>query len=170
VTKRILETERLDLSEMSQADLDFIAEILADPEVMRYYPRRLSREEAAAWVGRQIERYRAHGHGLWLVRERSSGEPVGQVGLVMQSVEGVLEPEIGYLIHRPFWRRGYASEAAAATRDHAFGALGKPRVVSLIRPENLASQGVARRIGMVREDRTVSHGGFPHWVFSVARP
>ena len=62
-----------------------------------------------------------------------------------------------------------ASEAAAATRDYAFGTLRKTRVISLIRPENLPSQCVARKIGMTPEDRVVQHGGFPHLVFSLAR-
>jgi RimJ/RimL family protein N-acetyltransferase len=164
--RAILETPRLVLREMWLGDLDFIAALLADPEVMRFYPRCYSREEAAAWVRRQIVRYEEHGHGFWLVAEKESGEPVGQVGLILQQVEEVAEPEIGYLIHRPFWRRGFASEAAAATRDYAFGPLGKSRVISLIRPENIPSQGVARKIGLQAEERLVPFAGLMHLVFS----
>jgi RimJ/RimL family protein N-acetyltransferase len=155
--------------EMALADLDFIAAMLADSEVMRYYPRCYTRAEAETWVRRQLDRYAKHGHGLWLVQDRATGQPLGQVGLLIQQVEGVAEPEIGYLIHRPFRRRGLATEAAAATRDVAFDKLGKPRVISLIRPENVPSQGVARRIGMRPGPHTVQHGGFTHLVFSIAR-
>jgi RimJ/RimL family protein N-acetyltransferase len=154
---------------MSLDDLDFVASMLADPEVMRFYPRRYSREESEAWVRRQLDRYSRDGHGLWLVLDRITEEPMGQVGLILQQFEGVQEPEIGYLIHRPFWRRGFATEAAASTRDHAFGVLGKPRVISLIRPENEPSQGVARKLGMEPERRTVMFGGFEHLVFAVSR-
>jgi RimJ/RimL family protein N-acetyltransferase len=87
----------------------------------------------------------------------------------MQQVDGRSEPEIGYLIHRPFWRRGFATEAARATRDHAFGALDKPHVISLIRAENLPSQGVAATLGMSVEKRTL-HAGIEHLVFGLARP
>jgi ribosomal-protein-alanine N-acetyltransferase len=166
----ILVTPRLLLRAMSMDDLEFVASMLADPDVMRYYPKLLSRAEAEAWVGRQLDRYARHGHGLWLVVDRADGQPVGQVGLILQRVESVELLEIGYLIHRPFWRRGIATEAATATRDHAFNDLGKSRVFSLIRPENLPSQGVARKLGMVSEGRTVIHGGFEHLVFSVERP
>jgi ribosomal-protein-alanine N-acetyltransferase len=76
------------------------------------------------------------------------------VGLIMQLVDGVQEPEIGYLIHRPFWRRGLASEAALGVRAWAFDILGYPRVISLILPENLPSQGVARKLGMTPEKRS----------------
>ncbi len=164
----IIETTRLSFREMSLADLDFVAAMLADPEVMRFYPKRYSRAEAEAWIHRQMDRYARHRHGLWLVLDKSTGQPIGQVGLVLQFVDGVEEPEVGYLIHRPFWRQGLATEAAAATRDYAFDILAKPRVISLIRPENVPSQGVARKIGMQPEKRTV-HAGLEHLVFAVAR-
>jgi RimJ/RimL family protein N-acetyltransferase len=167
--KPVFETERLRAREMSLADLDFVAAMLAHPEVMRFYPGRYSREEARGWVERQLGRYREHGHALWLIEERAGGEPVGQVGLLRQQVNGESRPEVGYLVHRPFWRRGYATEAALATRDHAFYTLDMPRVVSLIRPVNLPSQGVARKLGM-RPEGTAVHGGMEHLVFAVARP
>jgi RimJ/RimL family protein N-acetyltransferase len=151
----ILETPRLLLREMVPDDLDFVATMLADPEVMRYYPNCYSRAEAAAWLDRNRERYARDGHGLWLVLDRDTGEPVGQVGLLMQPVDGVWEAEVGYLIHRPFWRRGLATEAALATRNAAFQRWHKPRVISLIRPDNLPSQGVARKLGMRLEKRTL---------------
>jgi RimJ/RimL family protein N-acetyltransferase len=166
----IFETARLSLREMTLADLDFIATMLADPEVMRYYAKCYTRAEAESWIRRQLDRYAKDGHGLWLVVDRVSGEPRGQVGLCLHEVNGVQEPEIGYLIHRPFWRRSLAAEAAAGTRDYAFQHLRKPRVISLIRPENLPSQGVARKIGLTVQPGLVPHGGFPHMVFAQEAP
>lgn len=164
----ILESARLRLRELRPSDLDFVADMLAHAEVMRFYPKRYDRAEAAEWLERQRERYARDGHGLWLAEERAGGSAVGQIGLVMQTVGGEPTPEVGYLLHRPFWRRGYATEAAAAVRDHAFAAFGYPRVVSLIRPENAPSQAVARRLGM-RPAAQTAHGGFVHDVWSVAR-
>ena len=165
----VFQTDRLKAREMSMADLDFIAALLSDPEVMRFYPKCYSREEARGWIERQIRRYEVHGHGLWLVLDRRTEEPVGQVGLLLQKVDGEEEPEVGYLIHRPFWRRGYATEAARATRDHAFDVLGFPYVISLIRPENFPSRGVAGKLGM-RPTRTTTFADLEHLVFTVARP
>ena len=165
----ILETARLRLRELQPADLDFVAEMLADPEVMRYYPKRYAREEAREWLERQRGRYVRDGHALWLVEDRADGTPVGQVGLVMQTVDDAPVPEVGYLVHRPYWRRGYAAEAARGVRDHAFSVFGYPRVVSLIRPENAPSQAVARTLGMRPTARTL-HGGFLSDVWSVERP
>jgi ribosomal-protein-alanine N-acetyltransferase len=170
--KTILETEHLRLRELVPDDIDFMAEMLADAEVMRYYPRRMTRELSSDWIARQIERYRTDGYGLWLAELRSgedAGKPVGQVGLVRQMVNGVEECEVGYLIHRPYWRHGFASEAALACRDYAFRTLGKPRVISLIHPENSASQAVARHLGM-DVIGNAPHGGAQHLVFAVANP
>lgn len=166
--KTILETRRVALREMSLDDLDFVAAMLAHPEVMRYYPQLYSRDEARAWIERQLGRYARYGHGLWLVEDRATGEPVGQVGLVMQLVDGVEEPEIGYLIDRPFWRRGLATEAALGVRTWAFDARGLERVISLIRPENLPSQGVARKLGM-EPGKHVQFHDLEHIVFSVRK-
>src|ERR671917_591908 len=110
--KTVLETPRLILRELDPDDLDFVAALLADPEVMRYWPRPYTREEAEAWVRRQRERYARDRHGYWLAVEKATGQPVGQAGLLTVEVEGVEEPALGYIIHRPFWRRGFAVEAA----------------------------------------------------------
>ena len=167
--KQILETSRLILREMSLDDLDFVAEMLAHPEVMRYYPKCYSRDEAETWTQRQMNRYARHGHGLWLALEKATGLPVGQVGLLIQNVAGVEEKEVGYLVHRPFWRRGFATEAALACLNCAFDVFGRQRVIALIRPENTPSLAVARKLGMQPEPDRVEHSGFEHIVFTVSR-
>jgi RimJ/RimL family protein N-acetyltransferase len=167
--RTILETPRLALREMSLDDLDFIATMLADPLVMRFYPQTYSREEAAAWIERQMDRYARHGSGLWLALDRTTGEPMGQVGLLRQMVDGVEEPEVGYLLYHAYWSRGYATEAAGAVRDWAFEVRGEPHVISLIRPENVPSQAVALRLGMKPERETLFHD-LRHLVFVLRRP
>ena len=73
------------------------------------------------------------------------------MGLLIQEVDGVEEPEIGYLILQPFWRQGLAAEAALATRSWAFGTLGLHRLEILAEVPNLASQRVAEKSGATRE-------------------
>lgn len=167
--KWILETSRLQLREMSLADLDFVAEMLADPAVMRFYPKCYARDEAAAWVQRQIARYEQNGYGLWLVSEKTTGEPVGQVGLVQQWIGETAETELGYLVHRRHWRRGFATEAARGCCGYAFDTLGESELISLIRPVNDPSQGVARKVGMEWNGRRVQHANLEHYVFSITQ-
>ncbi|HEY4232565.1 MAG TPA: GNAT family N-acetyltransferase [Lacipirellulaceae bacterium] len=169
MSKVILQTARLALREMTWDDLDFVATMLADPQVMRYYPKCYSRDEAKAWVQKQLNRYRDNGHGLWLAINCQTSEPIGQVGLVRQEVEGAQELEIGYLIHHPHWRQGYATEAAAAVRDYTFDELGHERVGTLIRPVNIPSQRVAVRIGL-KPEKLVMFRDYEHLVFSMSRP
>lgn len=166
-----LESARLTMRELTLTDLPFVFEMLGDAEVMRFYPKPLDREESAAWIERQHTRYASDGHGLWLVEERESGLPVGQAGLVMQQLAGFPRPryaEVGYLLHRPFWKRGYATESAAAIRHYAHETLGYDEVISLIRPENEPSQAVARRLGMQVIGET-TQVALPHLVFGARR-
>lgn len=149
---------------MLPADLDFVAEMLAHPEVMRYWPRCYDRGEAADWIRRQRERYARDGVGYWIAVRKDSGQPVGQAGLLVLQVDGIAEVGLGYIIHRPFWRMGYATEAAAASRDFAFRSRGIERVVALVRPENIPSRGVALKLGMRVEKRT-QYAGYEHLVF-----
>lgn len=164
----VLTTTRLTLRELERDDIGFVAQMLADPEVMRFYPAPLDKEQSRTWIGRQLTRYATDGHGLWLVEDVKTGHPIGQVGLMIQEVGEEHHPEIGYLIHRPFWRRGFASEAATAVRDHAFWSLDYDHVVSLIRPENSPSIGVAMRLGM-RPTVRIVWAGFEHLVFRCER-
>jgi RimJ/RimL family protein N-acetyltransferase len=166
----IVETARLRVREMVAEDLDFVAAMLADPDVSRYYERRFTREDAQVWLDRQLARYARDGHGLWLLEARESGEPLGQAGLALQVVEGERHPEIGWLLHRPHWGHGYATEAGAAARDLAFTRWRYPCVISLIRPANMRSRAVAQRLGM-QAGRDVHFHGFTHLVYSLdARP
>lgn len=164
----ILETNRLILREMSLDDLDFVAQMLSHPEVMQYWPKCYSRAEAADWIKRQQERYARDGVGYWLALGKASNQPVGQAGLLVLQVDGVRELGLGYIMHRAFWRMGFATEAAAASRDYAFTRLGQGRVIALIRPENAPSQGVARKLGMVVEKCT-RHADYEHFVFVATR-
>ena len=166
MAKTIFETERLLVREMNIGDLDAVATMLAHREVMQFFPNRYSRDEAVAWLRRQRERYLSDGFGYWLAIDRMSGEVAGQAGVMLADVEGVAEPSLGYIFNRQFWGRGLATEAARGCVDHAFDALGLSRVITLIRPENLASLRVARRLGLELEKRTI-YARYEHMVLAT---
>lgn len=165
----ILTTARLQFREMQASDLDFIAEMMSDPEVMRFFPKLATCEEAAANIALNQRRYAEFGHGQWLLEERTTGRPIGRCGLIMQTVDGEPIREVSYMLHRPFWKQGFAAEAALATRDYGFQHFGSPFVISLIRPENHASAAVAQKMGMTPWKETL-HFDLPHVVWRIDAP
>jgi len=146
----ILETPRLALRALDMEDAPELQTMFSDPEVMRFMEGTRDLTATRAWLARHIAFYRTRGCGVWGVVLAGSADLAGYCGLIPQNVEGREELEIGYLLARRHWHRGYATEAAAACRDLAFARFGVPRVVSLIAPANAASIAVARRVGMTR--------------------
>lgn len=161
-----LETERLVLRELTASDVDDLHQALGDPRSMRFYPHPFSREEVLAWIQWSQRSYAEHGHGLWGMVLRETGELVGDCGLVVQDVDGERLVEVGYHVKPAHQRLGLASEAAAACRDHAFRTLRLDRLIALIRPENTPSRGVAERIGMLIWKSTL-RGEIPHLVYAI---
>jgi RimJ/RimL family protein N-acetyltransferase len=151
-------TRRLILREMTGADLDPMAELLGDPDVMRYYPAPKSREEVQAWIDWNQRLYRQRGFGLWAITLRATNEFAGDCGLTPQRVDGVEEIEVGYHIRASLHGNGYAPEAAAACRDFARDILGLRRMIAIIDPANIPSQRVAAKIGLTQEKETTVFG------------
>jgi len=151
-------TERLAFREMTDDDLEVVADLIGDREVMTCYDHPKDRAEALDWIRWNQQLYRERGFGLWLISLRRSGQFIGDCGLTPQDVEGTTEIEVGYHVRTWLQRRGYATEAAAASRDHARDVLGLDRLVAIIDPRNVASQRVAEKIGLAFEKEVDRHG------------
>ena len=143
-----LETERLLLREMTEADHDDLAAILSDAETMKYYPKPYDEAGVRRWLDWTFENYGKHGFGLWAVTLKETGEFIGDCGITLQPIHGQWLPEIGYHINTRHWRQGYASEAAAACIRLAFERFGFPAVYSYMKAENEPSWRTAMKNGM----------------------
>lgn len=144
----ILETPRLALREMVVGDVEAFLPIFSDPETMTFYPKPFDRAMVEEWIEKFRLRYERDGYGLWTMILHVTGEIIGDCGVLNQELDWGIEIEIGYHVRRDLWGRGYATEAAAACRDYGFDVLGRERLVSLIRPQNVASKRVAEKIGL----------------------
>jgi RimJ/RimL family protein N-acetyltransferase len=169
-----LETERLLLRVPDERDIDAYLTVFRDPEVLRFLRTgMLSREDAAAGIDRMRRHWDRHGTGLFSVVRKEDERLLGRVGFLLweperwvhamrEPLEGPgLETEIGWTLGSEYWNRGYATEAAIASRDWALGELGLTRLVSVIAPENAPSIAVAQKIGetLEREDLPGPHFG-----------
>lgn len=164
----VLRTQRLSLREFAPEDLEALAAVLSDRNTMRYYPMSFDRAAVADWIQRNRDRYARNGYGLWAMVLKSTGELIGDCGLVQQTVDEADEVEIGYHVRRDLWGQGLATEAARACRDYGFATLAVDRLISLIRPENLTSRRVAEKNGM-RIWKEVMKVDLLHYVYAIKR-
>lgn len=166
----IVETNRLYLREMTQLDYSDLCKILQDSDVMYAYEGVFSDKETKDWLDRQIKNYKEHGFGLWAVILKETDEMMGQCGLTLQEYKNKKIIEVGYLLKRSFWHKGYATEAAIACKEYAFNKLNVNEVFSIIRDSNIQSQNVAMRNGMTKVDKFIKHYrgiDMPHYLFSI---
>jgi RimJ/RimL family protein N-acetyltransferase len=163
----ILETPRLLLRPHAMEDAVALEAMLGDPVAMEFYPAALDRRGVEEWIAKNVERYRRDGFGKWAMVVKSTGEVAGSCGCVLQEVEGRNEIEVGYNVRRDLWGKGYGTEAARACTDYAFRVLGAKRVISMIRPENIASRRVAEKNGMVCE-KIILWRDYDHCVYAMS--
>jgi RimJ/RimL family protein N-acetyltransferase len=174
-----VETERLLLRPWRPAaDLEPLAELCADPEVMRFIAdgRTLSRAEAGELLAAVAGHWERHGYGLWAVEVRAEaggrpGEAIGFAGLAIPSFLPAVLPavECGWRLARAWWGRGLATEAARASVAWGRRELGLASVVSIMAPGNHRSVRVAEKLGMTRgRDRLHPATGRRLWVYELA--
>lgn len=153
----LLTTRRLLLRGWRAADLAPFAAMGADPEVMRYFPYRHSRETSDRMAQSIQDRFRAWGFGFWAM-ETADAPFIGFVGLSRPTFASDFSDrvEIGWRLARAHWGRGYATEGARAALSFAFERLGEEEVVAYTPEINAPSVAVMERLGMRRD------GGFEH--------
>ena len=146
----ILETERLIIREYTPGDFDALYEILSDAQTMKYYPKPYDENGVRRWINWCIDSYRQYGFGLWALELKETGTFIGDCGISMQNIDGEILPEIGYHVHKKYWRQGYAKEACATVKDWFFKNTEHDSVYSYMNQENVASYATAVANGMKR--------------------
>ncbi len=173
-----LETERLTLRRWRESDRAPFAEMNADPRVMEYMPRTLSRAESDALADRIEQHFERHGFGLCATELRDERRFIGYIGLAVPTFEAPFTPcvEIGWRLAARYWGQGLATEGARAIVHLAFDALDLQELVSFTVPANLRSTRVMEKLGMVR-DSSFDHPGLPtghplrrHVLYRLRRP
>ncbi len=156
---RELETERLRLRQWRESDWPVFAEMSAHPEVMAYFPKLLQAKESRELAEKYQQLLVRQGWGLWAVALKEPDQFIGFVGLHAPSADLPFSPclEIAWRLHRPFWGKGYATEAANQALAFAFESLSVGNVLSFTSCANQPSRRVMERLGMVNTDHNFKH-------------
>jgi RimJ/RimL family protein N-acetyltransferase len=151
-----LSTERLILRRWRPEDAVPMAAINSDPAVTEFLNRNMDEAATAAFLGRTEEHWAEHGFGHWAVEPLAgplAGAMIGFVGVAYPTFlpELATRPELGWRLAAASWGSGYATEAALAARDDAFGRLGLGELISIVHPHNERSRRVTTKVGMTIE-------------------
>ena len=144
-----IETERLILRPMTEEDAEFILELVNEPSFIQNIGDRNVRTIADARsyiMNGPIASYDKNGFGLDLLVLKETGESIGMCGLIRRN--GLDDVDIGYALLPKFWSRGYAVEAAQATKAYAKDVIGLKRIVAITDPANAGSIRVLEKIGL----------------------
>ncbi|MEK6299751.1 MAG: GNAT family N-acetyltransferase [Acidobacteriota bacterium] len=163
-----VETARLILRPFVLDDLDALAAMNRDPQVMRFIGEGTpqSKEQTAARLNAIVEHSDRHGFGLWAAVEKTTGDLIGFCGL--QFLDSTSEVEVGYRLAQRFWGMGLASEGANASLRYGFFGLKLDRIVAVVHPANFASQRVVEKIGLTHE-KDARYYGVDVKYYAIAR-
>jgi [ribosomal protein S5]-alanine N-acetyltransferase len=153
-----LTTERLALRCFTPDDLDWFAALYTDPEVTRYVGGTRDRAGAEQLLHeRVLEYYQRHpGLGVWMTTERATSTPVGFH--LLNHIRGESLIQVGYVLLKPAWGKGYATEMARALLHHGFATLGLPHICAITNLPHEVSQKVLLKIGLHRNgERLFAH-------------
>ncbi|HTU44534.1 MAG TPA: GNAT family N-acetyltransferase [Bryobacteraceae bacterium] len=148
-----LTTDRLLLRSWREADREPFAELNADPRVMEFMPRLLSREESDDFFERIQAHFEQHGFGLCVAEHRATGAFMGFIGLFVPQFEERFMPavEIGWRLGYKWWGQGLATEGAREMVRYAFDVIGLKGLVSFTMPRNTRSRRVMEKLGMTHD-------------------
>ena len=160
-----LETERMLLRPRTKEDKDDIFEYASDPEVTEYvtWPTHRSIEDTISFLESAPKNFAKRESIGFAIELKETGKMIGDCGFLR------IEPkhhrtEIGYVLNRNFWSKGYMTEAVQELIRFAFEEMGMHRVAAICDVENIRSSNVMERCGMTFEgtlrDYEWLHGKF----------
>lgn len=159
----ILQTDRLELCELEDADAGFILRLTNSEGWLRYIGDRgigdLEAAQAYIRSGPQAM-YAAHGHGLWRVDRREDGRTMGLCGLIRR--DSLPAPDLGYALLPEYYGLGYAREAASACIDFARERLGWPQLLAIVQADNRDSLRLLAALGFAVSETGAGDGGLLH--------
>jgi RimJ/RimL family protein N-acetyltransferase len=163
-----IKTLRLALRQLQPADAEVLHRIYQSDGVLRYFPNPNPPplERVQRFVAGQQSHWEKHGYGNWGVLPEGAQDIIGWAGL--QYLPELNETEVGFLLDRPHWGKGYATEAALASLRFGFERCGLDHIIALVHPDNLASRRVIEKCGMAYAE-TIALWGIELRRYTISR-
>lgn len=156
---QIIQTHRLIIRQLEDADTPALTAILSDPAVMEYSVGGVCDEAATVRFVRWCQEvYESHGYGPWALELKETGELVGFSGVGPEMLDDVEAVNLGYRLAQRFWGMGLATEAASAVLDYALNGLMLDAVLVIVEPAHTASIRVTEKMGLVEFEVKEFHG------------
>jgi ribosomal-protein-alanine N-acetyltransferase len=154
-----LETKLFFIRSLKVEDVTTLAKLWTNPDVTRFMGGPRNYEEVYGQLMEDARLVPPPKFDLWVVIEKATGDIVGHCGILDKDIDNTKEFELVYVIDKPSWGKGYATEVSSAIQNFAFHELGLKRIVSLVDPANQASARVAVKVGLKYEKDIVRPGG-----------
>lgn len=143
----MLETNRLFLRQMNNADAEYVFAMRSDSDIMQFIrPVQTKKSETESWIKLVSSRWEKEKIGFCAIIEKSTNRFAGWCGLWRLKETG--EIEVGYALLKEFWGKGYAVETSEAFLKYGFEELNLEKIVAVADPENRNSRRVMEKLGM----------------------
>jgi len=154
------QSARLNFRKINRLDFNAWLKFFEDPNTSIHWnmPKLAPKLACENWYDKQFHRYNNELGGLNALIEKTSDRLIGHCGLLIQTVDGQEELEVGYSLLPEFWNKGYATEAAKKCLDYTCEHKLSETVISIISLTNHPSEKVARKNGMKLSHQTTYHG------------
>ncbi len=162
-----IETDRLVLERLRREHEPELIRVMLDPRIVEWLspsPHDPGRAGVVASLEGRMDHWERYGFGLWLMRDRETGEAVGRGGLQWTFVDGLNDVEVGWTVTPERWRQGLATELARASLDVAFNVLDLESVIAFTRPDNIASRRVMEKTAFAQVGE-ITYAGIPHVLY-----
>lgn len=152
------ETERLIFRDWKETDLDDFINLNSDEDVMRFYPKKLSKQESLEMMIKIKKEFEDYGYGFYALESKENNDFIGFLGFHKADFDADFTPciEIGWKLKKEFWGRGLATEGARKCIEYGLDVLNFNKIYSFTSEVNIPSQNVMKKIGM-KFDRHFEH-------------
>lgn len=167
------QSQRLIYRKITIDDFDEIYQMMNTKSVKEVWEQNFSKKDIINWIKKCKNSYCQEGLGFYIIQDKETSNVVGQVSLSDDEINGNIFYEIGYILHEKYTKKGYATEAAKFMAQFAFDKLNLEEVIFEIRPNNIASIKVAKRLGAKQSGsftKQVNAKKIEHLIFTLKNP